>query len=101
MARERAQGFGHERASRRTPHSERKPIYESDVEANIDKVAHDLKGKRDIGPPAPDDRAHEGIIGKHERRRPNPDIEIKPAGICNFGTGSKRAKTNPRDRRLH
>src|SRR5208283_5878648 len=98
--RERAQSFGRERACRRPLHAERKPIYEGDIESNIAKIDQDLKGKRYIGPPAPDDRSHKGIICKRERRRPDPDVKIKPPRAGNFGSGSKRAKADPGDRRL-
>jgi len=97
---ERANNFGGERAGRRALHAERKPIYEADVEGDIAKIDQDLKGKRDIGAPAPDDRAHKGIIRKREGRRPDPDIEIKPARGGDFGRGGKRAKSDPGDRRL-
>ena len=98
--RERPQGFSRERASRRPLHAKRKPIYEGAVEGNIAKIDQNLKGKRYIGPPAPDDRAHKGIICKRERRRPDPDVEIKPSRAGDFGGGSKRAKADPGDRRL-
>src|SRR5208283_3337450 len=98
--RERPQGFSRERASRRPPNAERKPIYEGDVEGNIAKIDQNLKGKRYIGPPAPDDRAHKGIICKRERRRPDPNVEIKPPRAGDFGSGGKRAKADPGDRRL-